>query len=59
MPEFKDDKDDRENTYVEAGSSGLSTATSMSDRQKRWMRCFISVTCLSAPGFAVVDADEF
>lgn len=35
MSEFKDDKDDRENTYVEAGSSGLSTATSVSDRQKR------------------------
>lgn len=35
MPEFEDDKDDMENKYVEAGSLGLSTATSVSDRDGR------------------------
>lgn len=61
MPEVKDDKDDMQNKYVETGSSGLSTATSMSDRdRKRWTRWYFSETCFSAHGFALVeDADDF
>lgn len=35
MPELKDDKYDMENKYMETGLVGLSTATSMSDRDRR------------------------